>query len=155
MTDMGRITDVWGDRTPYAQGTRWPERVDRYLTVDEERVERRVPSACVLCSNGCGLDIAVADDRIVGVRGHAADRVNHGRLGPKGLFGWQANNSRDRLTAHLIRVDGALRETDWDTAVDRFGKVMPKDFKRVLAAQAAAQRDGRDVNEAIMEAAHG
>jgi glutamate synthase (NADPH/NADH) large chain len=44
---------------------------------------------------------------------------------------------------------------DWDTAVDRFGKVMPKDFKRVLAAQAAAQRDGRDVNEAIMEAAHG
>ncbi|MGH3702475.1 MAG: glutamate synthase large subunit [Pseudonocardiaceae bacterium] len=44
---------------------------------------------------------------------------------------------------------------DWDTAVDRFGKVMPKDFKRVLAAQAAAQRDGRDVNDAIMEAAHG
>jgi glutamate synthase (NADPH/NADH) large chain len=45
--------------------------------------------------------------------------------------------------------------TDWDTAVGRFGKIMPKDFKRVLAAQAAAQRDGRDVNEAIMEAAHG
>jgi glutamate synthase (NADPH/NADH) large chain len=32
---------------------------------------------------------------------------------------------------------------------------MPKDFKRVLAAQAEAERDGRDVNEAIMEAAHG
>ncbi|MGH3941255.1 MAG: glutamate synthase large subunit, partial [Pseudonocardiaceae bacterium] len=45
--------------------------------------------------------------------------------------------------------------TDWDTAVDRFGKVMPKDFKRVLAAQAEAERDGRDVNAAIMEAAHG
>ncbi|HKR48953.1 MAG TPA: glutamate synthase large subunit [Pseudonocardiaceae bacterium] len=45
--------------------------------------------------------------------------------------------------------------SDWDTAVDRFGKVMPKDFKRVLAAQAAAHLDGRDVNDAIMEAAHG
>jgi glutamate synthase (NADPH/NADH) large chain len=45
--------------------------------------------------------------------------------------------------------------TDWDTAVSRFAKIMPKDFKRVLAAQAAAQRDGRDVDEAIMEAAHG
>jgi glutamate synthase (NADPH/NADH) large chain len=44
---------------------------------------------------------------------------------------------------------------DWDTAVDRFSKVMPKDFKRVLNAQAEAERDGRDVNEAIMEAAHG
>jgi glutamate synthase (NADPH/NADH) large chain len=32
---------------------------------------------------------------------------------------------------------------------------MPKDFKRVLKAREAAERDGRDVNEAIMEAAHG
>ena len=44
---------------------------------------------------------------------------------------------------------------DWDDAVERFGKVMPKDYKRVLRARAAAERDGRDVNEAIMEAAHG
>ncbi|MBV9315443.1 MAG: glutamate synthase large subunit [Pseudonocardia sp.] len=44
---------------------------------------------------------------------------------------------------------------DWDVAIGRFSKVMPKDFKRVLAAREAAQRDGRDVNEAIMEAAHG
>jgi anaerobic selenocysteine-containing dehydrogenase len=40
-----------------------------------------------LCSNGCACDIAVKDGRMVGVRGRAADRVNHGRLGPKGLYG--------------------------------------------------------------------
>src|SRR5919197_424806 len=40
--------------------------------------------------------------------------------------------------------------TDWDDS--RFTKVMPKDYKRVLAARAAAERDGRDVNAAIMEA---
>ena len=34
-------------------------------------------------------------------------------------------------------------------------KIMPKDFKRVLQAREAAERDGRDPNEAIMEAAHG
>jgi hypothetical protein len=34
-------------------------------------------------------DIGVKDGRIVGVRGRAIDRINHGRLGPKGLFGWQ------------------------------------------------------------------
>jgi glutamate synthase (NADPH) large chain len=45
--------------------------------------------------------------------------------------------------------------TDWDDAVDRFVKVMPKDFKRVLQARAAAEREGRDPNVAIMEAAHG
>ncbi|MGP3926297.1 molybdopterin oxidoreductase family protein [Streptomyces sp. 8N616] len=112
-----RIVDVWGDRTPFAPGVQWPERVDQHLTLEESRIERWVQSACVLCSNGCGLDIAVADGRIVGVRGRAQDRVNHGRLGPKGLFGWQANSSADRLTQPLIRVEGELRPTDWDTAM--------------------------------------
>ena len=45
--------------------------------------------------------------------------------------------------------------TDWDAAVERFTKVMPKDFKRVLQAREAAEREGRDPNVAIMEAAHG
>jgi anaerobic selenocysteine-containing dehydrogenase len=78
-----------------------------------------VQSACVRCSNGCGLDIAVAGGRMVGVRGRAGDRVNHGRLGPKGLFGWQANLAADRLTRPLVREGGALVESDWDTAMDR------------------------------------
>ena len=58
------------------------------------------------------------DERIVGVRGREVDRVNHGRLGPKDLFGWQANNSPDRLTKPLIRKRGKLVETDWDTAMN-------------------------------------
>jgi glutamate synthase (NADPH/NADH) large chain len=32
---------------------------------------------------------------------------------------------------------------------------MPRDYRRVLEAQASAERDGRDVLDAIMEAAHG
>ena len=100
-----RIADIWGERTPYSGEHAWPARVDQYLGVDESEVERWVQSACTLCSNGCGMDIAVTDGRIVGVRGRAADRVNHGRLGPKGLFGWQANNASDRLTRPLMRVD--------------------------------------------------
>jgi glutamate synthase (NADPH/NADH) large chain len=43
----------------------------------------------------------------------------------------------------------------WDEAVERFSKVMPKDYKRVLVAASAAEREGRDVNEAVMSAAHG
>jgi glutamate synthase (NADPH/NADH) large chain len=37
----------------------------------------------------------------------------------------------------------------------RFTKVMPRDYARVLAAQAAARREGRDVELAVMEATHG
>lgn len=39
-------------------------------------------------SNGCGLDIGVKNGKVVGVRGRATDRVNKGRLGPKGLNGF-------------------------------------------------------------------
>ncbi|WP_245923737.1 molybdopterin oxidoreductase family protein [Paractinoplanes atraurantiacus] len=65
------------------------------------------------------MDIAVKDGRIVGVRGRANDRVNRGRLDPKDLYGWQANNSADRLTRPLVRDGGRLVETDWETAMGR------------------------------------
>ncbi|HEX5545055.1 MAG TPA: molybdopterin-dependent oxidoreductase, partial [Nitrospira sp.] len=58
------------------------------------------------------------DGRIVGVRGREFDRVNHGRLGPKGLHGWIANHSADRLTAPLIRRKGELQPASWDEAMD-------------------------------------
>ena len=124
-----RIADPWGSRTPYGAGQAWPVRVDEQLghgsggpgtaVAAEHQVERWVSSACVLCSNGCGLDIGVAGGRIVGVRGRAADRVNHGRLGPKGLYGWQANSAPDRLTRPLVREGGELVEASWDQAMDR------------------------------------
>jgi anaerobic selenocysteine-containing dehydrogenase len=116
---IDRIAEPWGTRTPYGPGEVWPTRIDSYLAdgLTEDDVDRWVQSATILHSNGDGLDIAVRDDRIVGVRGRAEDRVNHGRLGPKDLFGWQANHSPDRLTRPLIRRNGELVETDWDTAM--------------------------------------
>src|SRR5215217_2220344 len=110
----GSIQDVWGRRTPFRGGGRWPIRVDQHIA---ERPDEWVQSCCVLCSVGCGLDIGVKDGRIVGVRGRGVDRVNRGRLGPKGLHGWQANHSPDRLTRPLVRQGGRLRETSWDEAL--------------------------------------
>jgi anaerobic selenocysteine-containing dehydrogenase len=51
------------------------------------------------------------------VRGRPDDRVNHGRLGPKGLHGWEANAASDRLTDPLIRDRGELRPAIWDEAM--------------------------------------
>jgi anaerobic selenocysteine-containing dehydrogenase len=118
---VDRIADIWGTRTPFDRGAMWPTRVDTKLADDlsEGDVDRWVQSACVLCSNGCACDIAVKDGRMVGVRGRAIDSVNHGRLGPKGLFGsWQGMQNPDRITKPLIRENGELVETDWDTAMN-------------------------------------
>src|SRR4051812_29450874 len=121
MTRMDRIAQPWGSRTPYECGEPWPARVDQYLAegVAPEQVQRWVQAASPLHSNGDAMDIAVRDGRIVGVRGRVVDRVNRGRLGPKDLFGWQANASADRLTRPLVRQNGRLVETDWDSAMNR------------------------------------
>src|SRR3954462_12903280 len=120
-----RVRDVWGERTPYADSD-WPERLDEHAV---EQPDRWVQSACVLCSHGCALDIGVRDGRMVGVRGRPADRVNRGRLGPKGLYGWAANHAPDRLTAPLVRRGGQLARASWDEAM---GAVVGRS-KEVLA----------------------
>ncbi|WP_433362917.1 molybdopterin oxidoreductase family protein [Actinoplanes sp. CA-142083] len=105
-----RIEDPWGDRTPYGAGESWPVRADEYAV---EAPERWVPSASLLHSNGDAIDIGVRGGRMVGVRGRVTDRVNHGRLDPKDVYGWQANASADRLTRPLLHN----REVGWDEAM--------------------------------------
>src|SRR3954451_14986531 len=107
------IADIWGERTPTDRS--WTARVDERVV---EEPERWVQSACVLCSNGCALDIGVKGGRMVGVRGRAVDRVNRGRLGPKGLHGWIANHSEDRLRTPLVKRDGRHVAISWDEAMD-------------------------------------
>ena len=118
---LDRIADPWGARTPYGRGEAWPARVDTHLEdgVDEQDVDDWVQSASTLHSNGDSFDLAVSGGRLVGIRGREKDRVNHGRLDPKDLYGWQAVGSPDRLTRPLARQGGELVETGWDTAMGR------------------------------------
>jgi ferredoxin-nitrate reductase len=106
--------------------------------VGEEDVERWVPSASLLHSNGDAMDIAVVGSRIAGVRGREYDRVNRGRLDPKDLYGWQANNSGDRLTRPLVRRGGELVESDWEEAM---GVVVDRS-RELLAEPGGAGRLG-------------
>ena len=121
MPGRDAIGEPWGTRTPYAAGGSWPARVDQHLAdgVKVEDVQDWVRTASLLHSNGDAMDAAVVDGVIVGVRGRMEDRVNRGRLEPKDLFGWRANASQDRLTRPLVRHDGRLIETDWETAMGR------------------------------------
>jgi glutamate synthase (NADPH) large chain len=43
----------------------------------------------------------------------------------------------------------------WERALPRFSRVMPRDYKRVLAAARRAEQDGVDVSAAVMAAASG
>ncbi|WP_176562263.1 glutamate synthase large subunit [Mycolicibacterium palauense] len=62
------------------------------------------------------------------------------------------------IAAHIDATDSAVGQrilADWETEMNNFVKVMPRDYKRVLQAMAEAEADGHDVGEAIMAAARG
>ncbi len=65
---------------------------------------------------------------------------------------------RDLVARHAAETGSTVAAAllaDWSDAVLRFGKIMPRDYKRVLEAAKAAEETGSDIDEAIMAAAHG
>ena len=64
------------------------------------------------------MDVGVRGGKIVGVRGRYQDRVNKGRLGPKGLNSWTVNAHKDRLLYPMIRKNGTLERASWDAAME-------------------------------------
>jgi glutamate synthase (NADPH/NADH) large chain len=65
---------------------------------------------------------------------------------------------REVVTKHAAETASTVAAgllAEWDEAVERFSKIMPRDYKRVLEAARDAEREGVDVDEAIMAAAHG
>jgi len=62
----------------------------------------------------------------------------------------------DIIQAHVDATDSAVGQrvlSDWESELKHFAKVMPRDYKSVLAAIAEAERNGENVDDAIMAAA--
>jgi len=65
---------------------------------------------------------------------------------------------RDTITEHRDKTGSAVADrilSDWSQQVNHFVKVMPREYKKVLLAISEAEKAGKDVDEAIMEAARG
>ncbi len=65
---------------------------------------------------------------------------------------------KDRITMHREETGSVVADrilADWVSSSEQFVTVMPKDYRRVLEATELAIAEGRSVDEAVMEAAHG
>ncbi len=78
---------------------------------------RLVPSTCVYCGTGCGVLLEVTDGRVTGTLPQKDHPVSRGALCIKGWAAHEFVHSDKRLTRPMVRVDGKLVETDWDTAL--------------------------------------
>jgi len=78
---------------------------------------RNVLSTCPYCGAGCGLNLQVLDQQLVGVLPVKNHAISQGGLCIKG---WNAHafvQHEDRLRAPLVRKNGELVEASWDEAL--------------------------------------
>ncbi len=109
-------------------------------------VIREVETTCPYCGVGCGLTLGVRrDGRLAamagGVTGHPSSQ---GMLCVKGRFGTGFVHARDRITAPMVKRDGAWREVDWDEALETAAEGLARNAGRfgALASAKATNEDG-------------
>jgi glutamate synthase (NADPH/NADH) large chain len=90
-----------------------------------------------------------------------ADNVNTGMVGVEALDADDITWLHDVVRRHSEETGSTVAArllADWGNALTRFGKVMPRDYKAVLAAKNAAEQAGLSESETtakMMEAANG
>ncbi len=92
-------------------------------------------AACRFCGTGCGVNVAVKNNRVVATHGDPAAEVNRGLNCVKGYFLSKIMYGSDRLTQPLLRMSngkydkaGAFTPVSWDKAFD----IMAEKWKEAL-----------------------
>lgn len=93
---------------------------------DFQWAPKEVKTTCPYCGTGCGMHLAVSQNKVVRVRGDVENPVNKGKLCVKGQFGLEFINHPDRLVAPLIKQNGALSESTWDEALELVANKLSK-----------------------------
>ncbi|AGW93288.1 MULTISPECIES: periplasmic nitrate reductase subunit alpha [Cupriavidus] len=90
---------------------------------------------CRFCGTGCGVTVAVRDNKVVATQGDPQAEVNKGLNCVKGYFLSKIMYGQDRLTKPLLRMkngkydkNGEFAPVTWERAFDE----MERQFKRVL-----------------------
>ena len=90
---------------------------------------------CRFCGTGCGVTVAVKENKVVATQGDPLCEVNKGLNCVKGYFLSKIMYGQDRLNKPLLRMkngqydkNGEFQPVTWDKAFD----VMAAQFKRVL-----------------------
>ena len=88
-------------------------------TMDDQSVETKI-TYCRVCMVTCGLavDVDVANDRIVKVKGDFTHPLTKGYTCPKGRATGQVRHLPNSITRPLMRKNGELVPVSWDEALD-------------------------------------
>jgi nitrate reductase NapA len=116
-------------------GVALPAAAQNVITDAEAAKLKWSKAPCRFCGVGCGVTVAVKDNRVVATQGDANSEVNRGLNCVKGYFLSKIMYGKDRLMTPLLRMtdgkydkNGEFTPVSWDKAFD----VMAEQWKRVL-----------------------
>ncbi len=79
--------------------------------------ETLVKTHCCFCGQGCGIQLKVRNNIVIGFEPWEEFPFNRGKLCPKGVKRYLQNNHEDRLLGPLMRESGqGFKSVDWETA---------------------------------------
>ncbi len=87
---------------------------------------KKVKTICPYCGTGCGIELNVKDNQVVGVTSGSGE-VNGKALCVKGRFGYGFIHHPERLKKPLVKKKGQFVEIDWDEAI----KLLAQGFRTV------------------------
>ncbi|AZG15685.1 periplasmic nitrate reductase subunit alpha [Cupriavidus pauculus] len=112
-----------------------PGEAANFVTDSEVTKLKWSKAPCRFCGTGCGVTVAVRDNKVVATQGDPQCEVNKGLNCVKGYFLSKIMYGQDRLTRPLLRMkngkydkNGEFAPVSWDQAFDE----MERQFKRVL-----------------------
>ncbi len=88
-------------------------------------------------SMGSNLTVQVKNNRVMRVLPRENEEINECWISDKDRFSYEALNSTERLQKPMIRVDGALREVEWNVALDYVSHAL-KDVANTYGGEAIA-----------------
>ena len=96
-------------------------------TEEEDPTKVWHKTACILCSNNCGVEVRLDERRITRVRGNKAHLSSKGYTCEKALRIDHYQNARSRITSPMKRMkDGSYIEVDWDTAISEVAAALQR-----------------------------
>jgi formate dehydrogenase major subunit len=106
-----------------------------------------VPTTCPYCGVGCGLNLVVKNEQLIGVEPFRRSPVNEGKLCPKGVTCWEFVQKPDRLKRPMIKKDGKFVEASWDEALELVAKNLKLAYDKGGAKALGFQVSCRTPNE--------
>ena len=97
--------------------------VNALLEADRGRKGReweyeKIKSVCLLCGNGCDILVSTKDGEIKKINAGAIEGSVEKFICAYGRFGFDCIEAETRLTSPLMRVDGELKATTWEEALN-------------------------------------